>query len=82
MALPDPKIPNREQLFKVLNNHELVKRFEKLFERAGEMNPNEIEEAIIAAGISGAKANQAISTSIENETRIDEALALIWLSTN
>ena len=81
MAFPDPKTPNRKQLFKILGSHDLVKTFEKLFERAGDINPSEIEEAIISAGTAGAKANQAISTNIENETRIDEALALIWLTT-
>lgn len=81
MAVPDPKTPTRNQLYKLLGSHELVRIFEKLFERAGNSTPLEVEEINIIAGIADAKANQAISTSIENETRTDEALALIWLTT-
>ena len=81
MATPDPKTPTRNQLFKVLQNHELVRIFERLFERAGDTTPTETEEISIAAGIADSKANQAISASIENETKTDEALTLIWLTT-
>jgi hypothetical protein len=82
MAAPDPKTPTRAQLYKVLNNHELVRLFEKLFEMAGETTPNETEEINIAAGIAGSKANQAIGASIENKIKANEALTLLWLTTN
>ena len=71
MATPDPKTPTRDQLFKVFQNHELVRLFEKLFERAGEINPDDIatltiliEEVNIGAGIADGKANQANDLAI------------------
>ncbi len=47
MAFPDPKTPTRNQLFKVLQNHDLVRLFEKLFEVAGNLTPIEIEAIYI-----------------------------------
>ena len=51
MALPDPKIPNRAQLFKLFGTHELVRLFEKLFERSGDLTPAEIETLQTEVGV-------------------------------
>lgn len=64
MPQPDPQTPTRAQLFKLLGSHDLVKLFEKLFERAGNTTPTETEEISIAAGLADSKANQAIDMAI------------------
>lgn len=74
MAQPDPKTPTRSQLFELLGNHELVRLFEKLFERVGNTTLAEIEEISIAVGIVDAKANQANS----NVTDHSQLRNILW----
>jgi hypothetical protein len=80
MATPDPKTPTRAQLFEVLNNHELVRLFEKLFEVAGDTTPTEIEGVSLAVGTADSKATQAIDTGIQNEIKSKSNKVLLWLS--
>lgn len=87
MATLDPKTPTRNQLFKVFQNHELVRLFEKLFEIAGDLTPTDIatltiliEEANINAGIASSKSNQAIGSGISNEIKSKSNGVLMWLS--
>ena len=80
MATPDPKTPTRAQLYNFLGNHELVKLFEKLFERAGDTTPTETEEISVDTNTASSMASQAISTGIANETKSKSNGVLIWLS--
>ena len=84
MAIIDPKAITRDQLATFLNNHELIRRFERLFFVAGDLTPNQIEtlfrlveEAAINAGIADAKANQANDSidRVENDLSVEAAVA-------
>ena len=77
MATPDPKTPTRAQLFKFLGNHELVKLFEKLFEMAGDITPNETEEINTLAGLAYSKANQASDMTIGLKEEAQDAIMSI-----
>ena len=87
MATPDPKTPTRKQLFKLLGNHEMVRLFERLFDRSGEINPDDIDalyllidEITIDSGIADAKATQASDMVI----RLKEAaqMAILEIGTS
>lgn len=80
MAQPDPKTPTRAELFKIFKSHDLVVKIEKLFERAGDTTPTEMEEINISAGIAESKSNQAIDGTIQNEIKSKSNGVLIWLS--
>lgn len=58
-AKPDPKALSRDQLAKILPDHESIRRLERLFEVAGKETPDEVEAARIEAGIANAAANRA-----------------------
>lgn len=84
MAIIDPKPLTRDQLATFLENHEMIKRFERLFFMAGELTPAQIEtlfrlveEAAINAGIADAKANQANDSveRVENDLSVEAAVA-------
>lgn len=68
MAIRDPKPLTREQLSTFLKDVELVRRFERLFQVAGQLTPDQIEtlfrlvqEASVDAGGALTKANAAAS---------------------
>jgi hypothetical protein len=65
--MADPKPLSRDQLAEFLKNHEVLKRFERLFIVAGELTPAEIarlvsllQEASINAGTADAKAQSSL----------------------
>lgn len=81
--MADPKPLTRDQLAKFLPDAEAIKRFERLFQVAGDLTPTDVatlyrltQEASIDAGIADAKANEALDAL----NRIANSLELIALS--
>lgn len=84
MADVDPLPLNRDQLASFLGTHELIKRFERLFQVSGEITPSQIEtlfrlaqEASIDAGLANTKAVEALDTlkSIFSALSIDMSVS-------
>lgn len=81
--MADPKSPSRDVLAKFLTDHESIKKFERLFEVAGDLTPTDVsilyrltQEASTDAGIADAKANEALSSL----SRIAESLEFLALA--
>lgn len=81
--MADPKSPSRDVLAKFLSDHESIKKFERLFEVAGDLTPTDVailyrltQEASTDAGIADAKANEAL----DSLNRIAQSLEFLALA--
>jgi hypothetical protein len=81
----DPKSPSRDVLAKFLSDHESIKKFERLFEVAGDLTPTDVailyrltQEASTDAGIADAKANEAL----DSLNRIAQSLEFLALASS
>lgn len=85
--MADPKPLSRDQLAKFLPDQEAIRRFERLFVVAGDLNPADIatlfrlsQEASIDANSAAAAARQAIDTLTVTARRAKSSEVLLWLS--
>lgn len=83
--MADPKPLSRDVLAKFLSDHESIKKFERLFEVAGDLTPTDVailrqlvQEASTDVGIADAKANEALNSL----NRIAQSLEFLALASS
>jgi hypothetical protein len=83
--MADPVAPSRDKLRMLFPNHDDLVAFERLFQRVGDILPNDLESAIIEAGIAGSQAVQALSavSSLKDALdRLADSFDLLALSSD
>lgn len=82
--MADPKSPSRDVLAKFLSDHESIKKFERLFEVAGDLTPTDVailyrltQESFIEGSNASAKAQSALDIleGVVNDLTINTGIA-------